>query len=340
MPLAIQYPAWIQPEIVPGLPFRWYGLMYAVAFAVTYLLFRYESRRREAPWTEDDSFAWFFWAIVGLVLGARIFGCFIYDPEGRYLERPWLVFWPFSEGRFTGFQGLSFHGGLVGTIVATLIYCRARRMAWLPWVDIVAVATPLGYTAGRLGNFINGELWGKATDASWGMVFPLVPRDRWFNAGEAWVREAATKAGISLSSPTELVNLPRHPSQLYEALFEGLGLWLVLWFLIRKRKSFPGFAAGLYAIGYGAVRFVIEFFREPDYALGYVVKLGDPAAPTDRFGGLLNFSMGQVLCALMIAGGGLMLYVCSRMAKRPRESAAAAQASRGVSSRKIRKRIK
>jgi phosphatidylglycerol---prolipoprotein diacylglyceryl transferase len=343
MPLSIRYPSWIRPEIISGLPFRWYGLMYAVAFVVTWLLFRYESRRRSAPWTEDESFAWFFWAIVGLVLGARIVGCLVYDPSGQYLERPWLIFWPFGGGRFTGFQGLSFHGGLAGMIVATLIYCKAKRMSWLPWVDVVAVCAPLGYTAGRLGNFINGELWGKVTGAPWGMIFPNVPRETWFGASEAWVQEIATEAGLSLSSPTELVNLPRHPSQLYEALFEGLVLWLVMWLVVRKRKGFPGFAASLYAIGYGAVRFVIEYFREPDYGLGYALPLGDPAAPTYRFGGLLDFSMGQVLCALMIAGGALMMLWCSRASRRAgagRAADRAAAPARADSARKLRKRIK
>jgi phosphatidylglycerol---prolipoprotein diacylglyceryl transferase len=339
MPLAIQFPSWIKPEIVPGLPFRWYGLMYAVAFAVTYLLFRYESKRRAAPWSVDESYAWFFWAIIGLVLGARIVGCLVYDPTGQYLEKPWLILWPFGAGRFTGFQGLSYHGGLAGMIAATLIYCKARRSPWLAWADVVAVSAPLGYTAGRLGNFFNGELWGKATDAPWGMVFPDIPSDRWFSAGEGWVQEAATRAGLSLSSPTELVNLPRHPSQLYEALFEGLLLWLAMWLFVRKRKSFPGFAASLYVMGYGGVRFVIEYFREPDYGLGYVVRLGESAAPVDRFGGLFNLSMGQLLCALMVAGGALMMLWCSRAAER-KDAAAAAPAGRGNSARKLRKMIK
>jgi len=341
MPLAIQFPAWIRPEIVPGLPFRWYGLMYAVAFVVTWLLFRYESRRRGAPWTEDESLAWFFWAIVGLVLGARILGCLVYEPSGQYREKPWLIFWPFGEGGKFGFQGLSYHGGLLGMIVATLIYCGVRRTNWLLWVDIVAVSAPLGYTAGRLGNFINGELWGKVTGAPWGMVFPNVPPDTWFSASEAWVQEAATKAGLSLSSPAELVNLPRHPSQLYEAFFEGIFLWLVLWFIVRKRKTFPGFAASLYAIGYGAIRFVIEYFREPDYGIGYIVKLGDPSAPTNRFGGLLNFSTGQVLCACMIASGSLMLCYCSWAARRAESASSSAPANaRASAARKLRKRIK
>lgn len=348
MPLAIQYPSWIRPEIIPGLPIRWYGLMYAVAFVVTWLLFRYESKRRNAPWTEEDSFAWFFWAIVGLIVGARVVGCLLYDPTGAYREKPWLIFWPFDQGRYTGFQGLSYHGGLAGMIVATLIYCRVKRSNWLRWADVVAVSAPLGYTAGRLGNFINGELWGKVTDAPWGMFFPDVPEHSYFDPSAAWVRDIATKAGLSLS-PGVPVNLPRHPSQLYEALFEGLLLWLVLWFFIRKRKRFPGFAASLYAIGYGAVRFVIEYFREPDYGIGYIVKLGDPSAPTYRFGGVLNLSMGQVLCAIMIAGGALMLWLCSRVGEgRAGDSGLGgrgaepgpAQAERARWSRKLRKMIK
>jgi phosphatidylglycerol:prolipoprotein diacylglycerol transferase len=350
MPLAIQFPTWLKPEIIPGLPIRWYGLMYVVAFVVTWLLFRWEARRRNAPLNDDDIFAWFFWAIIGLIAGARIFGCLLYDPTGMYREKPWLVLWPFSEGRYIGFQGMSYHGGLVGMIVATLIYCRSRRSDWFLWADIAAVCAPLGYTAGRLGNFINGELWGKVTEAPWGMIFPSVPVESWFDPSESWVQDAARKLGMSLS-PGIPVNLPRHPSQLYEAIFEGLVLWLVLWFFVRKRKSFPGFASSIYAIGYGLIRFVIEYFRDPDFGIGYVIKLGDPNAPTNRFGGLLNFSMGQLLCACMIVGGALMMYFCLRTYNKSKDgknlsesrlgsATSVPQPSHNSLARRIRKKIR
>jgi phosphatidylglycerol---prolipoprotein diacylglyceryl transferase len=347
MPAALQFPSWIRPEIIPGLPLRWYGLMYAVAFAITWFLFRRESKRRDSTWTVEESEMWFFWAIVGLLVGARVFGTLIYNWD-YYGPRPWLVFWPFDETwHFTGFQGMSYHGGFVGVITATLIYASVKKSNWFAWADVIAVSAPLGYTFGRLGNFINGELWGKVTSSPLGMIFPTVPKveGQWFKASEEWVQAAATKAGIRLSSMNELVNLPRHPSQLYEAFFEGLVLWLILWFLVRKRESFRGFATGVYAIGYGVIRFAIEYFREPDQGMGYI--LGDRKAPTYVVTSVLNISMGQILSFLMILGGALVLYFCSKAAERARAEAPVARGesrdrprSAASEARRLRKRIK
>jgi phosphatidylglycerol---prolipoprotein diacylglyceryl transferase len=356
MPAALQFPAWLKPEIIPGLPLRWYGLMYVVAFAVSWFLFRYESKRRAAPWSVEDAEGWFFWAIIGLLVGARIFGTLVYDPSGYYRSRPWLIFWPFDEGmRFTGFQGMSYHGGFFGLIASTLIYCAVKKRSWLAIADVIAVSAPLGYTFGRLGNFINGELWGKVSSAPIGMIFPTVPDSGRFKASLPWVQEAATKAGIRLTSMNELVNLPRHPSQLYEALFEGLALWLVLWLFVRKRESFRGFATGLYAIGYGAVRFAIEYFREPDQGMGYI--LGDKSAPTYVVTSAFNISMGQILSAVMMLCGAALLFFASRAARSAGNeglSQGAAQGQAGTTShnahpaprsaaaeaRRLRKRIK
>jgi phosphatidylglycerol---prolipoprotein diacylglyceryl transferase len=337
---ALQYPTWLKPEIIPGLPLRWYGLMYVVAFAVSWLLFRYESRRRGAPWTVEEAEAWFFWAIVGLLVGARIFGTLVYDPSGYYRERPWLIFWPFDESwRFTGFQGMSYHGGFVGVIVATLAYCKVKKQSWFEYADVVAISAPLGYTFGRLGNFINGELWGKVTSSPIGMIFPTVSDAGRFKASEPWVQEAATKAGLRLSSPSELVNLPRFPSQLFEACFEGLALWLALWFLVRKRSAFRGFATGLYAIGYGTIRFILEYFREPDPGMGYI--LGDRSAPTYVVTSLLNISMGQILSFLMVVAGVLILwYGSSRAARAVGAAEADGGSGRGNAARKLRKKLK
>jgi phosphatidylglycerol:prolipoprotein diacylglycerol transferase len=343
---ALQFPSWLKPEIIPGLPLRWYGLMYVVAFAVTWLLFRYESKRRSAPWTVEDSELWFFWAIVGLLVGARIFGTLVYNWE-YYGPRPWMVFWPFDENwRWTGFQGMSYHGGFFGVIVATLIYCRVKGQSWLAYADIVAVSAPLGYTFGRLGNFINGELWGKITSSPIGMIFPNVPESGRFPASESWVQAAATKAGISIASAKDLVNLPRHPSQLYEAFFEGLVLWLLLWLFARKRRGFRGMAVGLYAVGYGAARFVIEYFREPDIGMRYI--MGDRNAPTYVVTSLFNISMGQIFSAAMILGGALLLYFASRPSALAaasdgdpvsRNAPARSQGS-AAAARRLRKRIK
>ena len=308
---ATQFPSWLSPEIIPGLPFRWYGLMYVVAFGLTWLLFSWESKRRVVSWTEDEAASFFFWAIAGLLLGARLFGTFLYDPTHYYLQRPWLVFWPFDESNhFVGFQGMSYHGGLIGAITGTLIYAKVKRLPWLAFADLVAISAPLGYTFGRLGNFINGELWGKVASSPIGMIFPNAER---FSARDQWVQDVAAKTGVNISSMNDMVNLPRHPSQLYEAVFEGLVLWLLLWLFVRKRKVFTGFALGAYLTGYGLARFIIEYFREPDAGMGYIIRLGDPKAPTWIFSTPLDFSMGQILSALMILAGLLWMIFGERL---------------------------
>jgi phosphatidylglycerol:prolipoprotein diacylglycerol transferase len=336
MAAMLDFPAWLKPEIIPGLPFRWYGLMYVLAFGVSWLLFRSESKRLGKEWSADLAANFFIWAIVGVLIGGRLAGTLIYEPTDYYWRRPWFILWPFDEtGRFVGYQGMSFHGGLVGVIVATFLWCKAHGERWLAWADIIAVSAPLGYTFGRLGNFINGELWGKVTGAAWGMVFPYAEK---FSAKETWVQELAAKAGIAVNSMNDVVNLPRHPSQLYEAIFEGLVLWLFMWLAVRRRRAFEGFASGCYIVGYGLVRFVIEYFREPDSGLGYIIKLGDPNAPTYALTTALNFSMGQILCFLMVAGGLAFIAVRRRRSEEDEESARR-EASK-VSPRKLRKRIR
>jgi len=323
---AIEFPSWIKPEIfpfIPWLPLRWYGLMYLVAFAVTYLLFKRQIKQAKLGYSEDDVANFFLAGILGLIVGARLFGTLLYDPTGRYWREPWLIFWPFADGRFTGFRGMSFHGGFVGLVVAAWIYCKRKRIDFLQWADMIAVAVPLGYTFGRLGNFINGELWGKASALPWAMVFPNAQR---FDMNLPWVRDIAEKAGFALTQAT--VNLPRHPSQLYEGLFEGVVLWLVLWFVVRPRSPFKGFATGAYIFGYGFVRFFIEYFREPDADIGYVIKLGDPAASIHIFSTPWNFSMGQILCFLMMAGAAVFLVVVRSTQKRHELQATAADGER------------
>jgi phosphatidylglycerol:prolipoprotein diacylglycerol transferase len=165
----------------------------------------------------------------------------------------------FSNGfRFVGLSGMSYHGGAIGVAIATIFFCRKHKINWWQFGDWLCAAAPLGYMFGRFGNFINGELWGRITTVPWGMYFPL-------------------DATQSL----------RHPSQLYEAMLEGLLLFVVLWGM-RKRNPFDGFMIGLYIFGYGLVRFMIEFFREPDAHLGFVLGFN---------------TMGQVLCTLMMLAG-------------------------------------
>ncbi|MGB4572825.1 MAG: prolipoprotein diacylglyceryl transferase [Rectinemataceae bacterium] len=334
MPAFIDFPSWLKPEIISGLPFRWYGLMYVLAFGVAWVLFRRESHRIGAPWTDDEAAGFFFAAIAGILIGGRLAGTLIYEPTDYYWRKPWFIFWPFDEGgNFVGFQGMSFHGGFVGVIVATVIWCRAKKKRWWQMADIIAMSAPLGYTFGRLGNFINGELWGKVTTASWGIVFPYAER---FSAKESWVQETAAKVGITLNSMNDMVNLPRHPSQLYEALFEGVLLWAVLWLIVRKRKPYDGFAVGAYTIGYGLARFFIEYFREPDSGLGYILAWGNPDAPTYLFTTPFNFSMGQLLSVFMIAAGFIIIAARRRASRKEAEDMAAAH----LSGRKLRKKIR
>lgn len=336
MPLAIQFPSWIRPEVLPflpGFPLRWYGLMYLVAFGITYLLFKRQVAERKLGYSDDDISGFFLAAILGLILGARLFGTLIYDTSGVYWQKPWLIFWPFGDGgRFIGFRGMSYHGGFVGLVVGTWLYTRIRKLDFLEWADMIAVSVPLGYTFGRLGNFINGELWGKVSAAPWAIIFPDAP---YFPASQPWVREIAEKAGLVLDRA--LVNLPRHPSQLYEALFEGVVLWLVLWFVVRKRSPFKGFAVGAYVMGYGLARFFIEYLREPDADLGYIIKLGDPDASIHLFTTPWNFSMGQLLSFLMIVGAALFIRYRGAASRRQASLLANAEAERERAKRAVKK---
>lgn len=301
--MPLQFPSWIRPEIFPGLPIRWYGLMYVVAFAITYLLFNWQVKKRDLGFSPDIIGNFFIAAILGLIIGARIFYVIFYDTSGMFRRAPWLAILPFDEQwRFVGYQGLSYHGGFIGAIMGSWIYSRRKKLDFLQWADMVTLGIPLGFTFGRLGNFINGELYGKVTTSPLGMIFPNAES---FRTSEAWVRDIAGKVGMEISG--SMINLPRHPSQLYEALFEGIILWLILWFVVRPRVPFKGFAIGAYLFGFGAFRFFVEYFREPDSGLGYVLKLGDPNASVNIYSTPWNFSMGQILCFLMMLGSTIFI---------------------------------
>jgi len=306
--LAIQYPSWIHPEIFPGVPFlgiiRWYGLMYLFAFGTAYLVFKKLARMGalNTPYTDDDIGSFFSWGIIFLLIGARIFSAFVYDTTGLYTQKPWLIFWPFDQsGHFSGLAGMSYHGGFIGGLVGTVAWCIYKKQPILKWIDVMVISIPAGYTWGRLGNFLNGELFGRVTSVPWGMIFPAADR---FSYSFEWVRSIADKAGISTPG-SGLVNLPRHPSQLYEALFEGLAVFLLLWclwkfYVSRKGKPFDGFFTCAYTASYGFVRFFIEYFREPDSEIGYRIakSAGEPTFLNVSF---FNLSTGQILCLGMIA---------------------------------------
>ncbi len=314
--LSIAYPSWIHPEIISAFPFlRWYGLMYVFAFATAYFLFRTQVRKGELQSAEgrteatsdDEVLSFFTWGIFGLLIGARIFATLVYDVSGDYWRQPWLIFWPFgASGEWTGLQGMSYHGGFVGGFFGMLLWSIRYKRDFLAWCDTMAASIPLGYTFGRIGNFMNGELYGRITTSPLGMVFPDAPR---LPLSSDWVTATALKLGLSIPQGALEINLPRHPSQLYEACFEGLVLWLVLWFIFRKKRPFNGFLTAVYTIGYGLVRFVIEYFREPDADIGYRITAGGNPAPIYVNDSLFNLSTGQILCSVMILGGIAFLVI-------------------------------
>ncbi len=323
LPLYINYPSWIHPEIFPGVPvlglIRWYGLMYIFAFGTAFFILKkllkegaldsVDKNGQLKKATEEDIFNFIATGIVFLLIGARIFSTLVYDTSGVYWKKPWLIFWPFnSDGQFTGLAGMSYHGGFIGGLIGMIFWCKKNKRPTLKWIDAMVTAIPLGYTFGRLGNFLNGELYGRITSASWGIVFPHAER---FSTSIQWVREFAENCGIQLTGT--FVNLPRHPSQLYEAFFEGIVLFLIIWAL-HKKKPFDGFSSALYTTGYGVFRFFIEYFREPDSDIGFRFAT-DSNAPIYINSSFLNISTGQILCMLMIAGGitlGIVSFIRSK----------------------------
>ena len=190
MLLTANFPAWLKPEIIPGLPFRWYGLMYIFAFTTAFLLYRHQIKERRFPMSEDQLYSLFTWGILGLLLGARIFSTLVYETGDIYRRQPWLIFWPFRDGQFTGLTGMSYHGGVIGGLVAVILFTKAKGFSFREIGDMYAASIPLGYTFGRLGNFANAELYGRVTAGPMGMLFPE-ETTRLLPASEAWVQEVA-----------------------------------------------------------------------------------------------------------------------------------------------------
>ena len=243
------------------LAIRWYALAYIAGILIGWWALR-RLVIAERPWggvgrpsaPEIDDFV--LWATLGIVLGGRIGYVLFYNPW-HYLQNP-------AEIPMLWKGGMSFHGGFLGVIVAMAAFTRGRSFSLLSLADLAAVAAPIGLFFGRIANFINGELWGRAADVPWAMVFP--------HAGP----------------------LARHPSQIYEAVLEGLVLFAVVAMLVLRGEALrrPGTVAGVFAIGYGAARFVVEYFREPDAHLGYI-------------GGVIT--MGQILSLPMIVAGVVLV---------------------------------
>ena len=249
------YPA-IDPVAVKIGPLQvhWYGLMYLIGFLGAWWLGRTRAARPDSGSTVLQISDVLFYGAMGVVLGGRIGYVLFYD-LANFLHDPVLLF-KIWQG------GMSFHGGMLGVFVAMWLYGRQVNKGFFTVTDFIAPLVPVGLCAGRIGNFINGELWGRPTDLPWGMVFPFVD------------------------------SLPRHPSMLYEAILEGPVLFALLW-LYSNRPRPTMAVSGLFLIGYGCFRFLIEFVRQPDAQLGYLA--------------LDWITMGQVLSAPMIVAGIVLM---------------------------------
>jgi len=235
------------------LAIRWYGLMYLVGFILFAALGRFRAREAWRGMSERDVEDLLFWGVLGVVLGGRLGYVLFYKPSD-YLAHPLeiLMVWH---------GGMASHGGILGVVIAMWLFARSRGKSFLTVADFTVPLVPLGLAAGRLGNFINGELWGRPADPAvwpWAMVFP--------QAGDG---------------------IPRHPSQLYQFALEGVLLFVILWFYSRRPRP-PGMVGALFLVGYGTLRCIAEFAREPDAFLGLLA---------------FRLSMGQWLSLPMIVIG-------------------------------------
>ena len=256
----IPYPN-ISPEIIKIGPFavRWYGMMYLFGFALSYLLVKFQIIKKRLPVPQDFENSLYSYIIIGLLIGARLGYVIFYDMV-TYVHKPLEVFAVWHGG-------MSFHGGLVGCFIAGILFCSKMKIDFWQTADLVIVTAPVGLGLGRLGNLINGELYGRISDVPWAMVFP--------GGGP----------------------LPRHPSQLYEFLLEGVILFIILW-TAKDRDYRTGVLTSLFLVLYGLFRFFVEFFREPDSQIGFII-------------GVLT--MGQILSMGMMLLGVVIYYLRRRV---------------------------
>lgn len=258
-------PLKLSPEVFSFgfLSLDWYSFFYLVAFLTIGVLIWFRIRKGEdekilgKKFNRDQFFDFFIYSIIGILAGGRIGYVLFYDLH-YFLINPLEIFLPynFSTGTWVGISGMSYHGGVLGLVVALLLFSRRYSFNFWRLSDFLVPAIPLGYFFGRIGNFFNGELFGRVTEKTWGMHFSFL--------------EAQEK-------------ILRHPSQIYEALGEGILLFFLLWFL-RNKIYFSGSLTALYLAGYALIRFFIEFVRQPDPQIGLIFGL----------------SMGQILCVIML----------------------------------------
>lgn len=263
--------SWLDPVALQlgWFSLHWYGIMYVAALLVAFF-----AALKFAPSfgiSKENVESYVFYAEIGVILGARLGYILIYDPHtAYYLTHPWQIFNPVSNGEFVGIRGMSYHGAVVGFVAASLLYCKLKKQQMWRLLDLCALCIPLGYIFGRVGNFLNAELFGRQSDVFWGVFI-----------------EGAL----------------RHPSQLYEAFFEGVVLFGLI-YAWRKKQRFEGELICVYLFFYGVARIFCEAFREPDSQIGFLA---------------FGLSMGQVLSFLMIFAA-VVLYAILRQ-KSPKNAA-------------------
>ena len=274
-PIALPLPFW--PHGI-----HWYGVMYLLAFGAAWFIGRQRVRAGRLPGVNEEAFGdLLFYGMLGVVLGGRI-GYVLFYGFDAFLANP-LVLLKINEG------GMSFHGGLIGVMLAAAWWTRRQKLHYFDVMDFVAPIIPSGLGFGRLGNYIGGELWGKPTGGSWGVVFP--------DSLPAEYARLPMEQLRALHDTGALDRFARHPSQLYQMMLEGVVMMAVL--LLYSRKPRPRYAvSGLFALLYGSFRFLVEFVREPDAHIGYLA-----------FGWL---TMGQVLSLPLVAVGLLLLWLSHR----------------------------
>lgn len=218
-------------------PVHWYGMMYVLALISALYIGKYFIKRDKLDFKEGTLDIYFIYVEVGVILGARLGYILFYDDNTLYyLTQPWQIFNPFVNGEFVGIRGMSYHGAVAGFLLGTYLFCKKHKESFGKLMDLVAISVPLAFVFGRIGNFLNQELIGRETDVAWGIYVDGVLR---------------------------------HPSQLYEAVLEGIGVFLVV-YLYRKYQRFSGELLLVYGFSYGIFRFLAEIYRAPDAHIGYI----------------------------------------------------------------------
>lgn len=218
-------------------PVHWYGIMYVLALVSALFIGKYFIKKDNLDFKGKEIDNYFIYVEIGVILGARLGYILFYDPQTLYyLSHPWQIFNPFVEGEFVGIRGMSYHGAVLGFLIATYMYSKKHKIEFGKIMDLVAISVPLAFVFGRIGNFLNQELIGRETDVPWGILVDGVLR---------------------------------HPSQLYEAVLEGIGVFIVV-YMYKKYQKFSGELVLVYAISYGIFRAIAEIWRAPDIQIGYV----------------------------------------------------------------------